>query len=218
MTILSRSRRHWAARFGLTVALVALNAAASARAQVIEIGDDGGTRVFSGPTRFVSGETDPDAVKGVTTRPDEVDQFERVARTEGVDVRLLRAMAWTESRGRMSAISPKGALGIMQLMPATAAELGVDPLDRDANITGGARYFARMMSRFQNVPLALAAYNAGPEAIRRWGGIPPYAETRSYVTSILSRWQGAPVIPLPKAIAPARVPSVNSMLTEVSPL
>ncbi len=196
----------------LTVATVALLVAAPAWSQVIEIDDDGGTRVFDGPTRFTAGQTDPVAANIAATHVDSVDRFERVARAEGVDARLLRAMAWTESRGRMSAVSPKGALGIMQLMPATAAELGVDPLDRDANITGGARYLARMMSRFQNVPLALAAYNAGPGAVRHWGGIPPYAETRSYVASILSRWQRSSVIPQLDAIAPARV---ASMLIEV---
>lgn len=212
MSILAGSRRRWPAGCGLAVALTA---AAPARAQVIEIGDDGSTRVFSGPTRFVSGEAEQGAATTETTRPDNVDGFERAAQGEGVDVRLLRAMAWTESRGRMGAVSPKGALGVMQLMPATAAELGVDPLDRNANITGGARYFARMMSRFQSVPLALAAYNAGPGAVMRWGGIPPYAETQSYVASILSRWQNGSVMLAPKAAAPA---GVNFMLIEVPSL
>lgn len=210
--IFGRSRKDWMSGCCLTVALGALTAAGPAGAQVIEIGDDGDTRVFSGPTRFVTGETDQAAVASMAMRPNGDDQFERVARTEGVDARLLRAIAWTESRGRMSAVSPKGALGIMQLMPATAAELGVNPLDRDANIGGGARYFARMMSRFQNVPLALAAYNAGPGAVLHWGGIPPYAETRSYVASILSRWQRDSAIPQSNVIAPA---SADSMLIEV---
>ena len=178
----------------------------------MEIGDDGATRVFNGPTRFVTSEIDQATVTTMERLPDGIDQFERVSRTEGLDARLLRAMAWTESRGRMSAVSPRGALGIMQLMPATANELGIDPLDRDANISGGARYFARMMSRFQNVPLALAAYNAGPGAVLRWGGIPPYAETRSYVASILSRWHRGSVIPQPDAATSARV---DSMLIEV---
>ena len=217
VTIFGRSRSRWVAGCGLAVALIALSAAAPARAQVIEIDDDGSTRVFSGPTRFVSGETDQAAAKP-QTRSDNVDEFERIARIEGVDVRLLRAVARTESQGRMSAVSSKGALGIMQLMPATAAELGVDPLDRDANITGGARYLARMVSRFRSVPLALAAYNAGPNAVLRWGGIPPYAETRSYVASILWRWQGGSVTPSPKAIVPVNVARVDPMLIEVPSL
>lgn len=163
---------------------------AAASAQVIEIGDNGETRTFSGPTRFVSGPAEPverdPAAKSKAAN--DLDSFERAAQSENVDVHLLRAMAWTESRGHPDAVSPKGALGVMQLMPATAAELGVDPLDANANITGGARYLARQLSRFQSVPLALAAYNAGPGAVERWRGIPPYAETQAYVSSIMSRW------------------------------
>lgn len=210
--ILPRSRPYPAAACCLTGALVALGGVAPARAQVIEIGDDGGTRVFSGPTRFVGGEIGPKPAAAGTTQADPAGRFERIARAEGVDARLLRAIAWTESRGRTDAVSPKGAVGIMQLMPATAAALGVDPRDPDANIAGGARYLARMMSRFGNVPLALAAYNAGPGAVLRWGGIPPYAETRAYVASILSRWRNGSVMPLPTVIQPARV---NTMLIEV---
>ncbi len=217
VAIFGRSRSRWVAGCGLMVALVTLNATAPVRAQVIEIADDGSTRVFSGPTRFVSGECDQEPAKSVMRR-NNGDEFERVARIEGVDVRLLRAVAGTESNGRMSAVSSKGALGIMQLMPATAAELGVDPLDKNANITGGARYLARMMARFQNVPLALAAYNAGPNAVLRWGGIPPYAETRSYVASILWRWRGGSVTPTPKAIVPVNVARADPMLIEVPSL
>lgn len=175
------------------IALAAVGVAvgsAEASAQVIEIGDSGETRTFNGPTRFVSGPAEPvDSVPAaVKTVANGVDSFERAARSENVDVHLLRALAWTESGGRANAVSPKGALGVMQLMPATAAELGVNPLDADANISGGARYFARQLSRFQSVPLALAAYNAGPGAVLRWRGIPPYAETQAYVASIMSRW------------------------------
>ena len=211
-TTVGRSRRPLKAGCGLLAALIAINAAAPAAAQVIEIDDDGSTRVFSGPTRFVSSADDPDPAKIEAKRAASSDRYERIARVEGVDARLLRAIAWAESRGRMSAVSPKGALGIMQLMPATALALGVDPLDADGNVAGGARYFARMMSRFQSVPLALAAYNAGPGAVLRWGGIPPYAETRSYVASILSRLRDGSVMPAPIAISPTRV---DAMLIEV---
>lgn len=213
-----RLLRQWTVGFGLASGLAALHVATPARAQVIEVGDDGDTRVFSGPTRFVSGETDPAPVVEAIGHTDNVDRFERAARVEGVDFRLLRAMAWAESRGRMSAVSPKGAIGTMQLMPATASELGVDPRDADANVTGGARYLAQMMSRFQNVGLALAAYNAGPGAVLRWGGIPPYAETRSYVASVLSRWGGNSVTPEAKAPAPARAIGPDPMLIEVPSL
>ena len=75
----------------------------------------------------------------------------------------------------------------MQIMPATAAFLGVDPLDVKDNLRGGAMFLRRQLDRFGSVPLALAAYNAGPGAVKRFGGIPPYRETRLYVASILAR-------------------------------
>lgn len=185
---------------------------AQASAQVIQVDDNGETQTFSGPTRFVSGPVEP-APAPLSKVPDRLDSFDRAAQSEKVDVQLLRAVAWTESRGHANAISSKGALGVMQLMPGTAAELGVDALDADANIRGGARYLARQLDRFRSVPLALAAYNAGPGAVQRWGGIPPYAETQAYVTSIMSRWSkrpptaenpAAPTIPVTKPRAPKR--------------
>ena len=112
------------------------------------------------------------------------------ARNHGLAPGLLEAVAWQESRGRMSAVSVKGALGVMQLMPGTAVELGVNPGDLADNIRGGALYLRRQLDRFGgNVPLALAAYNAGPGAVARFGGIPPYRETRDYVAKIMSRWR-----------------------------
>ena len=76
----------------------------------------------------------------------------------------------------------------MQLMPETARRLGVDALDARANIEGGTTYLAQMLTRFDgNLPRALAAYNAGPEAVQRYGGVPPYAETQAYVRAILNR-------------------------------
>lgn len=97
-------------------------------------------------------------------------------------------MAWRESRFRSNALSSKGAIGVMQLMPDTARDLGVDPHDPAQNIRGGALYLRRMLSTFGgDVRLALAAYNAGPAAVRKHGGVPPYAETQAYVTSILGR-------------------------------
>jgi soluble lytic murein transglycosylase-like protein len=199
------------------VALVAtaLCGAAPIQAQVIEIDSDGAARTYSGPTRFIAGESESDAQPLVVASSPALDRFDRAAKAEGVDVHLLRAVAWTESRGRQSAVSPKGALGIMQLMPGTAAELGVNPLDPDANVYGGARYLARQLTRFRSVPLALAAYNAGPGAVLRYGGVPPYAETRSYVAQILALYKGAPVVIPSKKIAAPVVQRVNSMLIEV---
>lgn len=191
--------------------------ATPARAQVIEIAPDGTARTYSKPTQFVSGEQS-ELAPTVVVRAAEVDRFERAAKSSGVDVHLLRAVAWTESRGRQSAVSPKGALGIMQLMPGTAAELRVDPLDPDANVHGGARYLAQQLARFQSVPLAIAAYNAGPGAVVRWGGIPPYAETQAYVAKVLSRYQGVPAPAPPKKITVAVASRIAPLLIEVPSL
>lgn len=187
------SSLHFRLSAAASIGLLALLQPASAGAQVIEISDDGDAVTYSRPTQFVSGRSDP--VESKLPARVAADVFETAARTHNVDVKLLRAVAWTESRGNNRAVSPKGALGVMQLMPATARELGVDPRDETANIFGGAQYLARQIASFQSVPLALAAYNAGPGAVRRWRGVPPFAETQAYVSSIMRRWGGQPAIP-----------------------
>lgn len=158
-----------------------------AHANVIEISDDGEARTVGLPASPASPRVLVAAASEVVS-PD--DPYEQAARRYGIDPNLLRAVAWTESRGNNNAVSPKGARGIMQLMPATAAQLGVDPNDPIANINGGAAYLAQQIATFNDVPLALAAYNAGPGAVRRYGGIPPYRETRVYVSTIMTRWSG----------------------------
>lgn len=111
------------------------------------------------------------------------------ARREGVDPRLLAAVAWSESGFNAAARSPAGAVGLMQLMPRTAAGLGVDPTDPQQALRGGARYLSQQLQAFGGrEDLALAAYNAGPGAVRKYGGIPPYAETQGYVKTVLSRY------------------------------
>jgi soluble lytic murein transglycosylase-like protein len=108
----------------------------------------------------------------------------------GLPAGLLDALIWTESRYNPFAISKAGAAGLGQLMPGTAKELGVanrfDPL---ANLSGAARYLRQMLDRFGTVHMALAAYNAGPGAVERAGGIPLNGETPAYVRNVLQRWR-----------------------------
>ncbi|MCB2110991.1 MAG: lytic transglycosylase domain-containing protein [Defluviimonas sp.] len=107
------------------------------------------------------------------------------ARRHGVPEDLFLRLVQRESGWNPQAVSHRGATGLAQLMPATAARLGVDLADPHANLDGGARYLRMMFDRFGDWRLALAAYNAGPEAVERYGGVPPYAETKGYVVAIL---------------------------------
>lgn len=108
------------------------------------------------------------------------------ARKYNVDPRLAAAVAQTESGGNQEAVSPAGAIGVMQLMPETAAGLGVNPYDKQQNIEGGVKYLRQMMDTFGgDVQKAVAAYNAGPQAVRDYNGIPPYRETQNYVNKVL---------------------------------
>ncbi|MGR3615831.1 MAG: lytic transglycosylase domain-containing protein [Paracoccaceae bacterium] len=97
---------------------------------------------------------------------------------------LFLRLVQQESNWNPNAESHKGALGLAQLMPQTADHLGVDPLDPYQNLDGGARYLARQYRKFKSWRLALAAYNAGPKAVKKHGGIPPYEETQNYVKAI----------------------------------
>ena len=111
--------------------------------------------------------------------------FQAAGAKYGLNPRLLAAVAKAESNFDPSARSGAGAVGLMQFMPATAAGMGIDPTDPAQAIDGAAKYLRTQLDRFGSVDLALAAYNAGPGAVQRAGGIPPYAETRNYVTKIL---------------------------------
>jgi len=131
-----------------------------------------------------------------------------VSLEHGLDPRLMDALVRAESDYDPQAVSHKGAMGLMQLMPATARRLAVDdPFDPEKNIRGGVREFSRLVDRFDgSVPLALAAYNAGEGAVDRFGGVPPYRETRQYVDRIMRMYTGKPYSSVAvKRAAPVRL-------------
>jgi soluble lytic murein transglycosylase-like protein len=113
------------------------------------------------------------------------------SQTTGVPQGLVNAVLMAESAGNPSAVSPAGAQGLMQLMPGTASGCGIaDPFDAQQNVHCGSSYLRSLLHRYHNnVTLAVAAYNAGPGAVDRYHGIPPYAETRAYVTRVLSAYR-----------------------------
>jgi cell wall-associated NlpC family hydrolase len=115
------------------------------------------------------------------------DLFSRAASRYGVDASVLAAMANQESGFNSQAVSPAGAQGLMQFMPSTAAGLGVNPLDPNSAIDGAARYLSTLTKQFGSTDVALAAYNAGPGTVSRYGGIPPYSETQNYVRNVMSK-------------------------------
>ncbi|MDX2466760.1 MAG: lytic transglycosylase domain-containing protein, partial [Acidimicrobiia bacterium] len=116
-------------------------------------------------------------------------EIEQAASDAGLDPRLLAAMVWQESRFVPDAVSRSGALGLTQLMPGTADELEVDPLDPGENLQGGARYLAWTIEEFGSIELGLAAYNAGPGTVRRAEGIPDIPETQAYVPKVLDYYR-----------------------------
>jgi soluble lytic murein transglycosylase-like protein len=136
------------------------------------------------------------ATKGITSeRASRYDALiEENAAAHGVNPHLVKAVIQQESAFNPMARSNKGAMGLMQLMPATAAELGVaDPYNPSENIRGGVAYLKGLLVKFeQNVELALAAYNAGPTAVTKYGAVPPYRETKDYVSRITKNVDLAP--------------------------
>ena len=130
-------------------------------------------------------------IKESKTRPDNVSGFDkiitRVSEKYRLNPELIRAVIRAESGGDPNAVSGAGAKGLMQLMDTTAADMGIkDVFDAGQNIEGGAKYLRRLLDRFGDVEKALAAYNAGPEAVKKHDGLPPYPETRQYVKTVLS--------------------------------
>jgi len=199
------------ARLGLCAAAIAVAAglfATPAEAQVMEIASDGTVSVRNGAgaatwqvvtspasdrTVDQNGQPIVPAYAYSDFNPPPVPpQFAaaltQAAAAANVSPTLLSALVWQESRWNPQAVSPKGAMGLAQLMPATARDLGVNPADPVQNLHGGARYLRYLLDTFDgDVEKALAAYNAGPARVRNAGGVPPIAETRAYVASIVRR-------------------------------
>jgi soluble lytic murein transglycosylase-like protein len=185
-------------RILLVAALVWLTTALPASAQIYTWRDAAGNLVLSNKPRTGDAPVTTYAVRGTSimrtaTKPaisrgvtayDEL--IAQNAARHGISPDLVRAVIQAESGFNRWAVSPKGAMGLMQLMPATARDLGViDPFHPAENIRAGVAYLAQLLIRFkQNVELALAAYNAGAARVERYDGVPPYRETRAYVKKI----------------------------------
>jgi len=163
-------------------------------AQVMEINQGGEVTVYDRPSVFDGRGATPIGVS--TTQPlrrsgrrsSDLSALSDAAAAARLSPDLLEAVAWRESRFRAGVVSRAGAIGEMQLMPATAQALRVDPYDSRQNYRGGATYLSALLRRYDgDLMRALAAYNAGPGAVDRWGGVPPYKETQAYVAAILER-------------------------------
>ncbi len=119
--------------------------------------------------------------------------IDEAAWRHGLPPAIVHAVAQAESAYNQKAVSPVGAIGVMQLMPYTAAALGANPCDEAENIDAGTRYLREMLVKFQNHPdqvaMALAAYNAGPGAVQKYGGVPPYSETQVYVRRVIGKYE-----------------------------
>ncbi|WP_341524387.1 lytic transglycosylase domain-containing protein (plasmid) [Pseudomonas sp. G.S.17] len=114
------------------------------------------------------------------------DLIQVYAAKRNLNPRLVSMMVKQESRSDPNAISPKGAQGLMQLMPDLSKQFNIDPFDPEMNIKVGTQYFADLLAKYGQVELALAAYNAGPGAVDKYGGIPPFSETQNYVSTIMA--------------------------------
>ena len=148
-----------------------------------------------------------------TSREQLVSLIRRKAKELGIDPKLAVKLAQAESGLNPLAYSPKGAIGVMQLLPQTAEELGVDPWDIEQNIEGGLRYLKMLLKRYGDEKLALAAYNAGPGAVERHRGVPPYSETRRFIAKVKGGLTGS----RKSSIRVIRMPDGTILITNLPP-
>jgi soluble lytic murein transglycosylase-like protein len=178
-------------RIVLATALFALPAAARSplhmwtdKDGVLHVDD---TPQYTGPVRAKSAAKVPKKLfsRRSDAPPDEIDKAAAIYK---IPADLVRAVILAESAGDASAVSHRGAVGLMQLMPQTAGQMYVaDPVDPAQNIAGGTRYLRLLANQFNgDMLLTIAAYNAGPEAVRKYGGVPPFEETRQYVKKVMA--------------------------------
>lgn len=160
-----------------------------AHADVMEVGPSGAAWVARGPVAVGMPEPGEDRLGRTPPVPAQWrTHVAQLAAKYDLSPSLIEALVWQESRWRTGAVSPVGARGLAQLMPGTARQLGVDPHDPDANLEGGARYLRMQLDAFGgDIEKALAAYNAGPNRVRKANGIPPIRETQNYVMAIMDR-------------------------------
>ncbi len=188
---------------GAAAAVGLVLAAAPATAQIVRIEDDTGVVHYTNePCQPKYLRLDPRAcptpeppAAAPATALTWAEEIATTASRHGVDRRLVEAVVQVESAGNPRAVSAKGARGLMQLMPERAAALGVtDVFDPTANLDGGVRHLRELLARYRgDVRLALAAYNAGEDAVRAHGGVPPFPETQDYVRKVLSLY--GPAVP-----------------------
>ena len=178
----------------LIVAALVFGLATRCAGQVMSFGADGSAKVYDGPAVITDDAVTPilsprRSVLGPSQASAWNDPALRdAARAAHLSPDLVAAVAWRESNFSSNRVSRSGAEGEMQLMPATARDVGVDPAKPDQNLRGGAAYLRRLLDHYQgDLTRTLAAYNAGPRAVDRHGGAPPYKETEAYVDAIMSR-------------------------------